>query len=139
MNFLEKYVKKIYNPHLSKESEGVLANESLREHQLKEVDRIIRNAMIYSAIAGTLAVVLCYVPYHLFRTDVFQITSVWIPFYEDYIELEISFLVFSMVLLVAEIAFLTYNNIKMVNKISSQIPVIDLWISWKRATHNQKF
>ena len=50
MNFLEKYVKKIYNPHLSKESEGVLANESLREHQLKEVDRIIRNAMIYMII-----------------------------------------------------------------------------------------
>jgi hypothetical protein len=119
MNFLEKYVKKkLYKPHLSKESEGALANESLREHQLKEVDRIIRNAMIYSAIAGALAVILCYVPYHLFGPDVFQITPVWIPFYEDYIELEISFLVFSMILLVAEIAFLTYNNIKMVNKIS---------------------
>lgn len=117
MNFLEKYVKKkLYKPYNSTIEKG--DNTTIREHQLKEVDAIIKRSMIYAAIAGALAVILCYVPYHLFGPNVFQITPVWIPIYGDYIELEISFLVFSIALLIAEIAFLTINNIRMVNKIA---------------------
>ena len=118
MNILERFVqKKLYRPHPTKEKE-IDKLALVRKEQLKEVDRIIKNGMIYAAIAGALAVILCYVPYHLFGPNVFKITPVWIPLYGDYIDLEISFLIFSLVLLVAEIAFLTYNNISMVKKIA---------------------
>lgn len=118
MNFLERFVqKKLYLPRPIKEKD-IDKIALVHEEQLKEVDRIIKNGMIYGAIAGALAVILCYVPYHLFGPNVFKITPVWIPLYGDYIDLEISFLIFSLVLLVAEIAFLTYNNISMVKKIA---------------------
>lgn len=44
--------------------------------------------------------------------------KIWIPYYDKYIDVEISFLVYSLVLVLAEIWFLTYTNIRSVTKIA---------------------
>lgn len=79
----------------------------------------IRNATYWKVgLAGVLGVVLLYGPYHLFGEVLFPVNRIWIPVYADYVELEIGFLAYSLVLVLLEIWFLTYTNIKAVTKIA---------------------
>lgn len=85
----------------------------------KEALRKIRNATYLKAgLAGALGIIILYVPYHLFGETLFPKRDIWIPFYENYIELEIEFLVFSIVLVFIEIWYLTFVNIKAVDSIA---------------------
>ncbi len=85
----------------------------------KEALRKIRNATYLKAgLAGALGIILLYVPYHLFGETLFPKRDIWIPFYENYIELEIEFLIFSIVLVFIEIWYLTFVNIKAVDRIA---------------------
>ena len=65
-----------------------------------------------------MGVILLYAPYHIFGDTLFPATDVWIPFYEEYVPIEIGFLIYSLVLVVAEIYYLTFVNIKAVASIS---------------------
>lgn len=85
----------------------------------KEALRKIRtNTYLKAGLAGALGVILLYVPYHLFGEYLFPKRVIWIPIYEDTIQLEIEFLVYSIVLVFIEIWYLTYVNIHAVNAIS---------------------
>jgi hypothetical protein len=115
MNFLEKYVhRRLYNRTDVTQREW----QRLRQDQLDAVDRITQRSMLKAAIAGALAVLICYLPYHLMGPSWFPETMIWIPLVDDYLPIELSFQVLSLVVLIAEIAFLTWNNIDTVNKIA---------------------
>lgn len=92
----------------------------------KEALRTIRNSTYFKAgLAGVLGIVLLYVPYHLFGDNLFPKHAVWIPFYKDYIELEIEFLIYSVVLVFLEIWYLTFVNIQSVNAIAKACGNLD--------------
>lgn len=81
--------------------------------------RKIRNSTFFKAgLAGALGIVLLYVPYHLLGESVFPKRAVWIPIYKDYVQLEIEFLIYSVVLVFVEIWYLTFLNIQAVNAIA---------------------
>jgi len=114
--FWERYAKRKLSAvtEAQEESELFLLSEN-------EIDQLrkIRNATYWKAgLAGTLGVVLLYGPYHIFGVALFPETSVWIPVYDDYLSVEIEFLVYSLVLVMMEILYLTYVNVKAVSKIA---------------------
>lgn len=85
----------------------------------KESLKSIRNrTYIKAGLAGALGIILLYVPYHLFEEALFPKRSIWIPIYDDYVELEIEFLIYSVVLVFIEIWYLTFINIQAVDAIS---------------------
>lgn len=85
----------------------------------KSALRKIRNTTYLKAgLAGALGVILLYVPYHLLGEAVFPKRDIWIPIYGDYMELEIEFLIYSVVLVFIEIWYLTFINIQAVDSIS---------------------
>ncbi|MFT5777258.1 MAG: hypothetical protein ACI837_000189 [Crocinitomicaceae bacterium] len=91
----------------------------LTNSELAALQKIRMNTYLKVGIAGAFGVVLLYLPYHLFGETLFPKRDVWIPFYENYIELEIEFIIYSIVLVFTEIWFLTYTNIKAVSAIAT--------------------
>lgn len=92
----------------------------------KEALRKIRNETYLKAgLAGALGVILLYVPYHLFGETLFPKRDIWIPYYENYIELEIEFLIYSVVLVFLEIWYLTFLNIQAVDDIAKACGCLD--------------
>ena len=59
-----------------------------------------------------------YVPYHLWKDFLFPTSLVKLPFFEVSIELEIEFLIYSVILVVVEIAYLTIVNVNVVSQIA---------------------
>jgi hypothetical protein len=115
MNFLEKYVhRKLYNKTEFSHREW----QRLRQDQLDAVDEITKTSLYKAALAGALAVIICYLPYHLLGNEWFPETQIWIPLLNDYVAVEISFQLLSLTVLVLEIGFLSWNNIDTVNKIA---------------------
>jgi hypothetical protein len=114
---LEKYLYR----KIVERQESITTDD--REHVLTEEEsnrlkKIQSRAMFRAALAGTLGILLLYVPYHLWQRTLFPTTNVWFPLYNDYIEVGIIFLLYSLVLVVIEIAYLTYNNIQSVKDIA---------------------
>ncbi len=93
-------------------------NDSVSSTLVEELNRIQRSALTKASLAGAMAVIVLFVPYYIWGSQLFPITEVWIPILEEVYPIEISFLIYSMVLLLIEIAFLTYNNIQTVKKIA---------------------
>jgi len=116
-NALEKY---LYKKILNKPAITVGDDEEhvLSEREAERLDKIQKNTMFRAALAGTLGVIILYVPYHLWGSWMFPKTKVWFPLYNDYLDVEITFLIYSLVLVILEIAFLTYNNIHAVKDIA---------------------
>jgi len=90
----------------------------LSEKEVTLLKKIRIQTFIKAGLAGTLGVLLLYVPYHLFEEELFTMNEVWVPLYGQYIEVEISFLIYSVFLVLVEIWYLTYLNIKAVAAIS---------------------
>ena len=90
----------------------------LSEDEVQKLKNITRSTFWKAGIAGALGVILLYAPYHLFGASLFPSTDIWVPYYEDYVALEISFLIYSLVLVLIEIWYLTYLNIKTVAAIA---------------------
>lgn len=91
----------------------------LSDQEQKVLASIRKSAYLKAGIAGALGVILLYVPYHLFGSILFPERLIFIPFLNETIALEVEFLVYSVVLVVIEIAYLTYLNIKMVSAITA--------------------
>ncbi|MCB9189233.1 MAG: hypothetical protein H6599_08100 [Flavobacteriales bacterium] len=116
-NPLERYLYKkiINNPNGGagdREAHVLTAEESdrLRKIQIR--------SMFRAALAGALGVVALYVPHYAYGTALFPISSMTLPFMSDPIEVEVTFLLYSFILVVIEIAYLTYNNIHTVKDIA---------------------
>lgn len=90
----------------------------LTDKEIAALKKIRKSTFWKVGLSGALGVILLYGPYHLFGETLFPITKIWIPVYEDYLEVEIGFLIYSLVLVLFEIWFLTYTNIKAVTKIA---------------------
>lgn len=90
----------------------------LSEQELSKLKAITKTSYFKAGLVGALGVVLLYLPYHLFASVLFPVSNVWIPFYDNYIEVEISFLIYSAILVVLEISYLTYININAVAAIA---------------------
>lgn len=90
----------------------------LSEKELTALRKIRISTYTKVGIAGALGVILLYTPYHLFHESLFPSHSIWIPYYENYIDLEIEFIIYSIVLVFLEIWYLTYANIKAVSAIA---------------------
>ncbi len=90
----------------------------LSEQELRLLEKNRKSTYFKAGMAGVLGVLLLYIPYHVFGDSLFKTHDVWIPYYEDYLALEISFLLYSVVLVFAEIWYLTFLNIQAVSEIS---------------------
>ncbi|OIQ37666.1 MAG: hypothetical protein BM555_00290 [Crocinitomix sp. MedPE-SWsnd] len=90
----------------------------LSEAEIAALKKIRKRTFWRAGLAGALGVILLYAPYHIFGSALFPMNHVWIPFYDDYIDIEIGFLVYSLVLVLLEIWFLTFTNIKAVAHIA---------------------
>lgn len=116
-SFWEKLaLKKINQPGLPLHDNDELFLLSAAE--IEKLKKIRTLTYIKVGGVGALGVILLYLPYHLFGSKLFPYYNVWIPIYGDYIELEVSFLIYSAVLVILEIWYLTYTNIKAVAAIS---------------------
>ncbi|NOQ75995.1 MAG: hypothetical protein GQ574_28570 [Crocinitomix sp.] len=116
LSFWEKFATK----ELSRVTAVQSGNELflLSEAELKALLKIRKSTYWKVGLSGILGVALLYGPYHIFGASLFPETQVWIPIYKEYIPLEIGFLIYSLVLVLVEIWFLTYTNIKAVVKIA---------------------
>lgn len=90
----------------------------LSKTEILALQKIRKNTYLKVGLAGALGVILLYTPYHLFGESLFPVRAIWIPVYENSIDLEIEFLIYSVVLVFIEIWFLTYVNIKAVSAIA---------------------
>ena len=90
----------------------------LSEDELAELKKIRNATYIKASLAGVLGVVFLFAPYHFFGETLFPKYQIWIPVYKNYLPVEISFIVYSLVLVLIEIWYLTYLNIKTVAAIA---------------------
>jgi hypothetical protein len=107
--------KKITENHAIQEGSALFL---LSVDEINKLAIVRRNTFVKAAIAGTLGVLLLYIPYHVFGDSLFPTNHIWVPYYDDFVDLEVSFLVFSTVLVLLEIWYLTYINIHAVKEIA---------------------
>ena len=113
---LEKYARKKLTSQF-----GVQFCEDLHQlstAEITELKKIRRRTYLKAGIAGALGIILLYVPYHLWKDFLFPTSLVKLPFFEVSIELEIEFLIYSVILVVVEIAYLTIVNVNVVSQIA---------------------
>lgn len=91
----------------------------LTEKEIQALRKIKNHTYFKAALVGSLGVILLYVPYHLFGENLFPVTMVDLPLFTDPVAVEIEFLIYSIVLVVAEIWYLTVLNIRAVASIAS--------------------
>jgi hypothetical protein len=115
-SFWERYAYKQLSKNVRTQQDD---NLSILSDQEKEALRKIRiSTYLKAGLAGALGIVLLYVPYHIFGETLFPKRDIWIPIYEDYMSLEIEFLIYSIVLVFIEIWYLTLINIQAVDRIA---------------------
>lgn len=116
-NPLERYLyKKIVDRPQTSEGDG--QEHVLTDEESNQLKKIQFWSMFRAAMAGGIGVVALYVPYHLFGETLFPVTKLTLPILEEPLEVEVMFLFYSLVLVVLEIAYLTYNNIHTVKDIA---------------------
>lgn len=93
------------------------ASHILSLEEQRDLKKIRFYSLFLAALAGALGVVLCYVPYHVWP-EYFPDVVLKVPIIKEYHAIPVLFLVFSFILVGIEIAFLTYNNIRTVKKVS---------------------
>ena len=89
----------------------------LTDEEIKALRKIRINTFLKAGSAGALGVIVLFGPYYIFGETLFPINHIWLPLYDSYVDVEISFLLYSLVLVLFEIWYLTYINIKAVAKI----------------------
>ncbi|CAG5085307.1 LBF_2804 family protein [Parvicella tangerina] len=90
----------------------------LTEEESKQLKKIQFWSMFRAALAGAIGVVALYVPYHVYGEELFPVFDLSFPFLEEPIAVEAVFLLYSLILVVIEIGYLTYNNIHTVKSIA---------------------
>ena len=122
-SFWERYA---YN-QLSKNNRSQQADDLyiLTVEEKEKLRKIRISTYLKAGLAGALGIVLLYVPYHLFGETLFPKRDIWIPLYGDYVQLEIEFLIYSIVLVFIEIWYLTIINVQAVNRIAKACGCLD--------------
>ena len=114
---------KLAERHISRSHSVQDGNELflLSEVEIQTLKDIRKRTFIRAGIAGALGVLVLYLPYHYWGETLFPIRPIPIPenpIYNGTFDLEIEFMVFSVVLVMIEIWYLTYINIKAVSGIA---------------------
>jgi len=112
--------EKIAHANISKAAAFQDADELfiLTEIEAQKLAKIEKNTFIRAGLAGALGVILLYVPYHLSGESLFPLHNYVIPYIDREISVSPLFLAYSGVLVLLEIWYLTYMNIKAVSSIS---------------------
>lgn len=111
----EKQITK--SQSVQEESELFIMNDQERS----ELRSIKKRTFIKAGVAGALGVILLYIPYHLDNGFFFPKREFFLPenpFYNEPIAVEVEFMIFSVVLVMIEIWYLTYINIRAVSAIA---------------------
>ena len=90
----------------------------LNDSEISNLKEIRRNTYLKAGIAGALGIILLYLPYHLFGESLFPKRMFELPWINEPVELELEFLIFSLVMVFIEIWYLTYVNINAVAAIA---------------------
>jgi len=106
--FWERYAHKKLS--VTKREQDIHDQYILTDEEHATLKKIRNRTYLKAALAGITGVILLYVPYHLWP-NLFPVRNIWIPIYNDYLELEIEFMVYGFLLVLLEIWFLTYINI----------------------------
>jgi len=113
---LEKYAHKKLTSQL-----GTQAGEDLYQlspAEIAQLNKIRIRTYLKAGIAGALGIILLYIPYHLWKDILFPASLIQLPFIDNQIEVEVEFLIYSIVLVIAEIAYLTAVNVNVVSQIA---------------------
>lgn len=90
----------------------------LTEKEAAQLSRIEKSTFIKAGLAGALGVILLYVPYYVYGDSLFPLWEFTVPYLNREISVRPHFLGYSAVLVILEIWYLTYMNIKAVSAIS---------------------
>lgn len=113
---LEKYAHKKLTSQLGNQ-DGVDLYQ-LSSLEIEQLNKIRIRTYLKAGIAGTLGIVLLYIPYHLWKDVLFPTSLIKLPYIDNPVELEVGFLLYSVVLVIIEIAYLTVVNIHVVSQIA---------------------
>lgn len=115
-SFWERYaLKKLTVRENAQDDEDLY---QLTDQEIQLLKSIRLNTYIKAGLAGILGVVLLYIPYYIWKETLFPERMFNILFINQPISLEIEFLIFSLILVILEIWYLTYINIQAVDQIS---------------------
>ncbi len=90
----------------------------LTDIEAAKLSRIQNQTFLRAGLAGTFGVILLYVPFHQFGESLFPMQDFVVPYLNREISISPYFLTYSALLVVLEIWYLTYVNIKAVSAIS---------------------
>ena len=89
----------------------------LNEKEVKSIQQIRTWALGWSAALGVLGVVVLYIPYHLWKATLFPDTTMTLPWVGEQ-KLPIIFTIYSTILVVIELYYLTIVNLQAVHKMA---------------------
>jgi len=92
--------------------------EQLTDQELRSIRQIKIGTLIKAASVGAAGVVILYAPYYFFGQDLFPIRKLDLPFSDFSIDIEYEFYGFSLILVLIEIWYLNFLNIRTVAKIA---------------------
>ena len=78
----------------------------LSEEELAQLKTIRSTTYLKAGIAGALGIILLYVPYHIFGETLFPSRTITLPYFNIDVQVEIEFLIFTLVLVFIEIGTL---------------------------------
>lgn len=110
---LERYAYRLITENVSTGKDELYF---LNKQETALLNKLRFQTLFKAGLAGALGVLLLYIPYHVFGETLFPVTTINLPFLEINIQLEIEFLIYSVVLVVLEIIYLTRLNIYAVSK-----------------------
>jgi len=90
----------------------------LTDIEAAQLSKIRMQMYIRAGLAGAMGVIILYVPLHLFGESLFPLSDIVLPYLDLEISVSPQFLAYSAVLVLLEIWYLTYMNIKAVSAIS---------------------
>ncbi len=114
-NRLERYVYKRLTKKGSYSSDD--RHHILNEQEQAELKRIRNQTFWKAGLTGAIAILVLYLPKYAWP-EWFVDTHVWVPYLDEYYDVPIIFLVYSLVLVIIEIAILTSFNISAVQRIA---------------------
>lgn len=115
-SFWEKVAhKKLTKTGVFQENEELY---TLSEDERLQLRKIKIRTYLKAGSAGFLGIALLYIPYHIWEETLFPKRSFNLPFMDNPVELEVEFLIYSLILVFLEIWYLTYINIVAVDAIS---------------------
>ena len=114
-NRIERYVyKKLTSEKSSRDSER---HHMLTFEEQEKLKRIKFFTFLKAGFTGAFAIIILYIPYYVWP-EWFPDTQLWIPLMDAYYAVPVVFLLYSLVLVIIEIALLTLYNISAIKEIS---------------------